>query len=159
MAGLWYSCGLTSARQTYCWGYNNRGQLGHDNFDGSYAPTLLEGGYQFVSLAAGPRHACGVTAAGEAYCWGENEYGQLGNGERNFEPNPVPQRVVGPHSFESLTAGVGHTCGITTDGEALCWGWLSNGQLGNGQVGHVSPPLGSGHSYLPSPQPVVAPMG
>jgi alpha-tubulin suppressor-like RCC1 family protein len=159
VGGLGYSCGLTAARDTYCWGYNNRGQLGNDDLDGSEAPTLLAGGFEFVSLAAGARHTCGLTADGEAYCWGENEYGQLGNGERNFEPNPDPRRVAGFYSFESLTAGYGHTCGFTSDGVPLCWGFMSSGQLGNGRVHQVLPPFGAGHAYRPSPQRVVAPMG
>ncbi len=47
-------------------------------------------------------------------------------------------------SFASLSAGRFHTCGITTDGDAHCWGSAEDGQLGDGQ---------SGAGVL-SPQPV-----
>ena len=36
------------------------------------------------------------------------------------------QPSVGP--FTAITAGIGHTCGLNTDGNAVCWGSDSNGQ-------------------------------
>ena len=37
-------------------------------------------------------------------------------------------------AFASVTAGVAHTCGLTTDGAAYCWGANSNGEFGNGTL-------------------------
>ena len=31
-----------------------------------------------------------------------------------------------------MSAGSAHTCGVTTDNRAYCWGWASFGQLGDG---------------------------
>ena len=36
----------------------------------------------------------------------------------------------GAFGFTSVSAGTDHTCGITEDGELLCWGDDSDGQLG-----------------------------
>jgi alpha-tubulin suppressor-like RCC1 family protein len=35
-------------------------------------------------------------------------------------------------NLTSLAAGFYHTCGLTSGGAAYCWGWNSNGQLGDG---------------------------
>jgi alpha-tubulin suppressor-like RCC1 family protein len=32
--------------------------------------------------------------------------------------------------FRSVSAGLAHTCGVTTDSVAYCWGLNSSGQLG-----------------------------
>jgi alpha-tubulin suppressor-like RCC1 family protein len=37
--------------------------------------------------------------------------------------------------FGSVSAGVLHTCALTTDGRAHCWGWGERGQLGSGEGG------------------------
>lgn len=42
---------------------------------------------------------------------------------------PVP--VQGSPAFTVLTAGILHTCGLTTDGVAWCWGANGSGQLGS----------------------------
>ena len=40
--------------------------------------------------------------------------------------------VFGGLSFALLTAGFNHSCGLTTGGNAYCWGSNSEGQLGDG---------------------------
>ena len=41
--------------------------------------------------------------------------------------------------FVSVETGVDHTCGVTTGGRALCWGWGADGQLGTGEQTFVAP--------------------
>ena len=40
--------------------------------------------------------------------------------------------VSPPLTFTSVDAGANHTCAITTQGPAYCWGAGDSGQLGNG---------------------------
>jgi len=42
--------------------------------------------------------------------------------------------VVAPLPFAFVSAGFDHTCGVTTGGEAYCWGAGYRGQLGNGST-------------------------
>ena len=44
----------------------------------------------------------------------------------------APVRVAGGHVFSSIRAFGSHTCGTTTSGEAFCWGYNLDGQLGDG---------------------------
>ena len=44
----------------------------------------------------------------------------------------APCPVDGHHRFEALSAGFDHTCGITTGGDAFCWGDGRHGALGDG---------------------------
>jgi alpha-tubulin suppressor-like RCC1 family protein len=94
----------------------------------------------FRQISAGGYHMCGVTDQNRAYCWGANGYGQLGIGAtggqdfcdyQNCSTRPVA--VLGGLSFRQIDAGDDHTCGITTDYRAYCWGYGGSGELGNGQ--------------------------
>jgi alpha-tubulin suppressor-like RCC1 family protein len=51
--------------------------------------------------------------------------------------------VSGGHTFDRISAGEIHTCGLTDTGEVLCWGNNGNGELGIGQPG--------GNSMTPIP--------
>jgi alpha-tubulin suppressor-like RCC1 family protein len=42
--------------------------------------------------------------------------------------------------FQALSAGAGHTCGVTTAGSAYCWGWNQEGRLGIGSNAPVAAP-------------------
>ena len=87
----------------------------------------------FGSVEAGYVHSCGVTAGGAAYCWGDNSMGQLGDGAPAspwYRSSPAP--VAGGLQFTMISAGVWHTCGVTTSGGAYCWGDNLFGQLGDG---------------------------
>lgn len=94
----------------------------------------------FTSIAAGGAHSCGLTTSGAAYCWGRNESGQLGvpvpattcatdAGTVACITQAVP--VGGGRTFAQLAAGGAHTCGLTSDGTAYCWGNNATGQLGD----------------------------
>ena len=37
-----------------------------------------------------------------------------------------------PGTVTGLAAGLGHSCAVVADGTVRCWGWNSNGQLGDG---------------------------
>jgi alpha-tubulin suppressor-like RCC1 family protein len=122
-------CGLTAANDVYCWPQN----------PANPGPALLPGGIKFTTITKGYSHGCGLTSAGSAYCWGENDNGQLGNGSV-LPPGrgvvaPVP--VTGGLTFRSLSAGAGHTCGITIEGSAYCWGQNYSGQLSGPDYGDV----------------------
>jgi alpha-tubulin suppressor-like RCC1 family protein len=90
----------------------------------------------FRQVSAGNDHTCGVTATDQVYCWGYNGYstagGQLGDGTTTRRLRPVA--VVGGLRFSQVSAGVSHTCGVTTDSRAYCWGRNDYGQLGDGTV-------------------------
>ena len=56
-----------------------------------------------------------------AGCAGNNAVGQLGD-NTTASPRTSPTVVSGSHSFAQISAGYRNTCGVRTDGTALCWG-------------------------------------
>jgi alpha-tubulin suppressor-like RCC1 family protein len=140
-AGYNHTCAIETGGDTYCWGSNEHGQLGTDvamstcdggNFPCSGAPVRVEGGRQFVRVAASMSHTCALDAAGDAYCWGLGLGGQLGDGLR--QNSVVPVAVAGGLRFTELSVGTasGSACGITALGDGWCWGINVGGELGNG---------------------------
>jgi alpha-tubulin suppressor-like RCC1 family protein len=129
------TCGLANNGAAWCWGDNERGQLGIGSADvaSHSTPAPVSGGLTFTQLTAGlGRHACGLTATGAAWCWGENTYGALGNRSRKDQAVPVP--VFGGLSFTQIIAGgfIGHTCALTGGGAGYCWGENEMGAVGDG---------------------------
>lgn len=127
------SCGL-SGGYAYCWGGGPA--LGNGGASVMQtAPGPVSGDLPFATISGGYGHMCGLVGS-EAYCWGRNDFGQLGSpgAERCDGPycstTPVP--VVGDLSFNALSAGGAHTCGLTSTGAAYCWGYDGSGALGDG---------------------------
>ncbi len=144
--GLFYTCGVTTSGVAYCWGWNGEGELGDGTIDNRLVPTRVAGDLTFAVVSAGGSHTCGVTTAGAAYCWGVNWAGQLGIGteygpevcpvELGTACSTVPVPVAGGLTFATLSAGDFHTCGVTTSGQAYCWGYNNEGELGDGTIGY-----------------------
>jgi alpha-tubulin suppressor-like RCC1 family protein len=134
-AGQEHSCALDTAGAAFCWGANWGGQLGDGTTrDPALSPVRVSGGHAFIALAAGSAHTCGLKTDGSLHCWGNNAYGQLGIG--TTASAAVPVRVPAPDArrFVAVAAGDYHTCAITDDGTAYCWGSQLAGELGVGAV-------------------------
>lgn len=134
------TCGVTTAGQAYCWGHNSNGELGDGTFTTRTAPVLVSGGLTFSSISNGAGHTCAITNIGKAYCWGRGFL--IGDGTSSLSSwRTAPVAVSGGLTFSSVSANDGHTCGLTTDGKAYCWGSNVNGQLGDGTTIQRSVPV------------------
>lgn len=133
-AGGHFTCGVSyTDNKLYCWGVNSRGQLGDGSLSGRLSPVLVLGGLQFRQVSAGQSHACAISTDYRAYCWGDDRYGQLGDSTTQLR-RTRPIKVVGGHLFRQIDAGGYHTCAVTTEYHAFCWGSGQFGQIGNGKT-------------------------
>ncbi len=83
-----------------------------------------------VALSGGGRHTCALTDGASVLCWGLNADGQLGDGTNDSSSLLVD--VVGlDEGVSEVSAGLTHTCAVTTTGTARCWG-ENGGRLGDG---------------------------
>jgi alpha-tubulin suppressor-like RCC1 family protein len=130
-AGWDHTCAINAEGRAFCWGQGTHGESGGNNLDPaitSPAPAMTD--VRFSEISAGGRHTCGIAVSGSAYCWGANEVAQLGIGE-DSEPHSVPKRVDANIVFSGISAGWNHTCGVTPQRLAYCWGENAFGEIGN----------------------------
>ncbi|NNE74461.1 MAG: RCC1 repeat-containing protein [Acidimicrobiales bacterium] len=140
-AGDEFTCAGLSDGTVWCWGRNDKGQLGDNTTTDSSAPVQVTdvGGVGtltgITSIGTGLKHACGMKSDGTAWCWGQNNVGQLGDTTTTDSSSPVA--VAGPGGVGTFSgakiAGFGalHSCVVRTDATAWCWGDNSKGQLGD----------------------------
>ena len=156
-AGTYHTCGLTPGGAALCWGENFYGQLGDGTEEQRLSPTEVATELQFTAISAGSSHTCGVATDGSTYCWGRNSHGQLGTATSQtcFAGNPeqcstTPVQVAGTLAFAQVVAGSGHTCGVTDEGAAYCWGNNMWDGLGDGtDSSRSSPtPVAGDHEFL-----------
>ncbi len=131
-AGGAHTCAVTLAGTVKCWGLNEFSALGDGTTRNRVIPVAVVGLPDAPqTLSAGWSHTCVVTADGGAWCWGHNDWGQLGDGSTTSRS--TAGAVVGLSSgVQALSAGLSHTCALTTAGGVKCWGWNGHGQLGDG---------------------------
>ena len=144
-------CVLTADGKVYCVPALGTGLIGYSN-----GPAAVTGGLTFTAVTHpdGYARGCALATRGSAYCWG-NDYGitngvggtvsgLLGTGGVGLERcwvGPLwgwmscssrPVAVAGGHSFVQITGAALHTCALTPQGTAWCWGYNAGGQLGDG---------------------------
>lgn len=107
-AGHVHTCGVTADGTAYCWGSNSTGRLGDETSTDRDAPVRVTGDQHFVAIDAGGPATWALTVGGIPFGWGQS----LGT-------SPVALPV--PQIFGFLETRW-HSCGLTTEGRAYCWG-------------------------------------
>jgi alpha-tubulin suppressor-like RCC1 family protein len=85
-----HTCATRAGGELFCWGLNDRGQLG----DGTMANStraqavISMGTGMWTGVSSGRQHTCGVQG-GVFRCWGLNDSGQLGDGTTMDRASPV----------------------------------------------------------------------
>lgn len=138
--GWRHTCAVRSEGAPWCWGGNDRGQLGDGTTSDRLRPvrvTKADGSSLtgVTAISVGVDHSCAVTSLGNAWCWGDNSEGELGDGGTTERHRAVRVTRAGGRSLTRVTAiyAVGHhTCAVTSVGAAWCWGSNTFGWLGDG---------------------------
>jgi alpha-tubulin suppressor-like RCC1 family protein len=152
-----HACALTTANEMYCWGANDRGQLGNNSTTDSSVPVRVSTSGALgsrtitqISLNYAVDSTC-IVAGGAALCWGSNDDGVLGLGSAGPAAQYLaPQLVAGALSGRTVTdialasrrttTDDAHVCAIAND-RAYCWGANSMGQVGNNTTTNTNTPV------------------
>jgi alpha-tubulin suppressor-like RCC1 family protein len=131
-----HTCALANDSHTYCWGMNDNGQLGNGSTANQSTPVQVNSpaGTSFMKISTGRAHTCGLSNDARTWCWGTGDWGALGNGSTASRSNPTEVSAPSGVTFNSIATGNGHTCAISNEAKAYCWGWNSSGQLGTGDT-------------------------
>lgn len=133
VGGQAHNCAVGEDRALYCWGSNERGQIGLGvTLETSSAQKVLDG--PVLDVASGFMHTCAILDDGTLWCMGGNNFGQTQPGDPASEirtPVQVDAGAVGASRFRAVATGERHTCAITGDGKLLCWGTNELSQLGD----------------------------
>ncbi len=155
-----FSCAIASDDLSYCWGFNDNGQLGSNTVTNSSFPvkvltqsdaggatSAIPAGVTAKALTVGAAggQACMIGSDNLAYCWGFNVQGALGN--NSTTQNLVPVKVLtqsdpggsssaipAGETFLQIRGGTQHTCALGSSGTMYCWGANGSGQVGNSKT-------------------------
>ena len=156
-AGDYHTCAILDNGAVSCWGYGGTGTIGNGAFSNQLSPTLtnsLGSGRTAIAISSGGYHTCVILDNGAVSCWGANSEGQLGDGGTTSQSTPALTSSLGSgRTAVAISSGGWHTCAILDNGTVSCWGYSSNGQLGNGGTTNKTSPtltssLGTGRTAV-----------
>lgn len=149
------TCVVSSAGALKCWGNNAEGQLGQgdtvtrgetaNEMGSNLTPINVGSGRTVKSFSMGDYHVCAILDNNKVKCWGWNGAGELGLGDTvtrgdnaNEMGNNLPYVDLGTgRTAKAISAGGSHTCAILDNDKLKCWGYNTDGELGNESTANV----------------------
>ncbi|WAS92707.1 DUF4215 domain-containing protein [Nannocystis punicea] len=144
-AGANHHCALLETGSVYCCGQGVLGALGYgDSADrcgptAEFPPKEVIGGA--IRIAAGGYHTCVILTGKKVRCWGYGALGQLGV-DNVYSQSAPKDDVPGITGARRLALGTRHSCALLEDDTVRCWGYNTQGELGQGHAskGEMPPP-------------------
>lgn len=128
-----HSCAVGAGGTLWCWGLNDRGQLGEGTINDRALPTevtRMSGITGVFGVGVGSAHTCALQLGGVAWCWGSDN-GTLGAGTgRGHSAAPLRVQEL-PANIAQIVAGNQYSCARLNRGASYCWGLNNYGQLGD----------------------------
>ncbi|MEA9357786.1 hypothetical protein SHI21_16260 [Bacteriovorax sp. PP10] len=138
------TCVIADNQRVYCWGYGT----GNGDISGnailSPVEVSLPAGVKIEKYSAGPYATYLLSDDGDIYSWGYGGNGLLGNGAAIDSLIPVVVSKPGAlatKKFLSVSGSESHTCAIDEDSQVYCWGYGSDGNLGNNSTSDSNVPV------------------
>lgn len=117
-----FACIRRSYGDVFCWGDNEKGQLGNGTMTGSNTIVRVTGlASDAVEIASTNQHSCARMFDGTARCWGDNRLGQLGDGTSTLRNAPV--QVAGLSNIAQISLSEFYSCFRLRDSTVACMGW------------------------------------
>uniref|UniRef100_A0A669PWF8 HECT-type E3 ubiquitin transferase n=1 Tax=Phasianus colchicus TaxID=9054 RepID=A0A669PWF8_PHACC len=156
-AGGAHSFVLTLSGAIFGWGRNKFGQLGLNDDNDRYVPTLLKSlrTQKVVHICCGEDHTAALTKEGGVFTFGAGGYGQLGHNSTSHEINPrkvfeLMGSLVTQITCGRLACGKQHTTAfVPSSGRIYSFGLGGNGQLGTGTTSNRKSPFTVKGNWLP----------
>lgn len=93
----YFTCAIASDNNSYCWGINDKGQLGNGTFTDSSVPVAVSrsgvlNNKTVKNLKLAMENACVIASDDKVYCWGEGSNNNLGN--NTSSPSNIPVELL-----------------------------------------------------------------
>ena len=129
---------IWSGADLRCWGSGSHYLSGSSSQQST--PTLMNWpeGDSIESVSIGRTVACGLSTAGDPRCWGYMGSNGLESGSHSTGSHSSPRTFARTgldlYDLDLKTVSMGNQfgCGLTFDGQLMCWGNNGFGQLGRG---------------------------
>ena len=162
-AGAKHACAAFDDGKLRCWGANNYGQVGQKartslqgqaqtvEHDALTAPQTVAGLPSFSGVMAGISQTCVFASDRSLACWGGIDWARGPSSPLRYQGGasyvtPPVFPIAQLNGVSQASFGVRHVCALAADGQVICWGENSAGQLG----------VNSTEQY-PTAQPTVVP--
>ncbi|MFK7872198.1 MAG: RCC1 domain-containing protein [Oligoflexales bacterium] len=154
-AGEDHACAVLDTGHVKCWGENGYGQLGYGDSNnrgdvaGEMGDNLLNvdlgTGRTALQVDAGYNFTCALLDDNTVKCWGKNLEGQLGQGNTASLGDDADEMGDDLGAVDlglgrtalKISIGEAHVCAILDTYQIKCWGYNSDGQLGQGHDSSV----------------------
>lgn len=154
-AGGAHSFARTLSGAVFGWGRNKFGQLGLNDANDRYFPSLLKSlrSQRVIYICCGEDHTAVLTKEGGVFTFGAGGYGQLGHNSTNHEINPRKVFELMGNVVTQITCGRQHTLAYTpSPGKMYSFGLGGNGQLGTRSTSNRKSPAVVRGPWMPNDQ-------
>jgi alpha-tubulin suppressor-like RCC1 family protein len=128
--GSTHTAAIKTDGSLWTWGRGVDGRLGTNDLITRTTPvTTFAGGNNWKQVSCSSAHTAAIKTDGSLWSWGFGNEGQLGNNVFASRSTPVTT-FSGGTTWKQVSAGVGFSAAIKTDGTLWVWGLQNEGRLG-----------------------------